>query len=205
MEVDEEESSPEETGAGYQEDNSIDEVCDDHQLEIRNSNRNQSHEEQNRTTTTISYSKMEYNEEDFCTQYSDNYTNDSGRTSERPLLAKKCSELIAHSSSSNVLVKLSARMKFQAEMGNASLVAGRKKVKSVNGNLKSDVRGPSSLQAVTNGVPTIQSLHTALLKHGMVCISMYLSRQFLCTYRNLNHSKYCRQRNGTYPGDYIRP
>ena len=168
MEVDDEESSLlEDTGAGYKEDNSIDNVCDDHQLEIRNSNRNQSHEEQNRTTTTTSYSKMEYNEEDFCTQHSDNYTNDSGRTSERPLLATKCSKLIAHSSSTNVLVKLSARMKFQAEMVNASLVAGRKRFKSVNGNLNSDLRGPLSLQAVTYGVPTIQSLHTALLKHGM--------------------------------------
>jgi hypothetical protein len=166
MEVDDEESSTilVESGAGDDDDNDIDEVCVD-EREIHDICSNQPQTERNRITSTTTFcSKIEISEEHFCTQYSDYDADNSGPTT---LIAKECAEPIVHPSSSSLLVKLSARMKLQAETGNASLVAGEKKGKLVTGDLKIDERGPLSLQAVTNGVPTIQSLHTALLKHGM--------------------------------------
>jgi hypothetical protein len=155
MEVDDEGSSFTlvESGAGDDEDNEIDKFCA-YEREI----------ELNRiTATNTSSSKMEISENAFYTQHSDNDVNYSGPIT---LIDGKRPEQTVHPSSSSLLVKLNARMKLQAEMGNSSLVAGRKKATLVSGNLKSDEQGPLSLQAVTNGVPTIQSLHTALLKHG---------------------------------------
>jgi hypothetical protein len=188
MEVDDEKPSTilVESGAGDDDDN-IDEVCVD-EREIHDICSNRPQTERNRIMSTTTFCrKMEISEENFCKQCSDDDANNSGPIT---FIGRECSEPIVHPSSSSLLVTLSARMKLQADMGNTSLVAGRKKGKLVTGDLQNDDRGPLSLQAVTNGVPTIQSLHTALLKHGM-----YQHLVFMIT------ALYAKLSNSPHPAD----
>ena len=103
-------------------------------------------------------------------QFMNNNADDSRVISEAKLSAEARSKSTAKLSSAALLEQLNARMKFHAEVDDSTPVIVRKKKKLASENLTSDIRKSQTLQAVIDGAPTLQNLHTALLKHGMLCL-----------------------------------